>query len=415
MDEEKVFLIRVRDIGESIDEEKIKEDEMLSLLSTLSLSVVSSVCYTVKEENPLFYIGKGQAVEVSSYIDYYKATEVVFDAFLSPKEEMNLERLFGVPVSDREAVIQSIFFQNAHTKEARLQLERAEAEYQKPRLIFREANLSQQRGGVRGAKGEGEKVLELERRGIEERIKKLDKEIEKLKKTRKTQRNKRENSGVYRFSLLGYTNSGKTSLLSSLTNSTLKGEDKLFATLDTTTRSLTLPSGKKVLLSDTVGFIRNLPPSLIKAFSSTLEEALSSDGLLLLVDISHPDALKCLDVTIKTLEELNAKDKIKLLIINKMDLEHDAFTLKTIENKGYDYTEISTKTGEGVNILLEKLEKIATEDDITLTLSLPYSSPFLNHLSKEGSIITTDYKEESIIVECRVRKQDLNKYKDFII
>lgn len=415
MDEEKVFLIRVRDIGESIDEEKIKEDEMLSLLSTLSLSVVSSVCYTVKEENPLFYIGKGQAVEVSSYIDYYKATEVVFDAFLSPKEEMNLERLFGVPVSDREAVIQSIFFQNAHTKEARLQLERAEAEYQKPRLIFREANLSQQRGGVRGAKGEGEKVLELERRGIEERIKKLDKEIEKLKKTRKTQRNKRENSGVYRFSLLGYTNSGKTSLLSSLTNSTLKGEDKLFATLDTTTRSLTLPSGKKVLLSDTVGFIRNLPPSLIKAFSSTLEEALSSDGLLLLVDISHPDALKCLDVTIKTLEELNAKDKIKLLIINKMDLEHDAFTLKTIENKGYDYTEISTKTGEGVNILLEKLEKIATEDDIMLTLSLPYSSPFLNHLSKEGSIITTDYKEESIIVECRVRKQDLNKYKDFII
>ena len=189
---ERVALITTRSVGENERNVFLRESEIRSLISTLGLNVVCHQSFTIKKENPVTFLGKGQVEEAVEWARAFDAEEVILDAFLSPRVEMNLEAAFSLPVSDREAVIEAIFFQNAHSREARLQIEKARALYEKPRLIFREANLSQQRGGVRGAKGEGEKELELERRTIEERIKSLDRELETLKKTRSVQRQKRE-------------------------------------------------------------------------------------------------------------------------------------------------------------------------------------------------------------------------------
>lgn len=216
MDDEtnyRALLISIRKVGESERMSYLREGETRSLLDTLSIAVESHMAFTVKEVNSNTFIGPGQLDSAVEYARSLDITEVVFDAFLSPRQEKNLEEAFGLPVSDREAVILSIFYQNAKSKEARLQIERAEAIYNKPRLINRENSLSQQRGGVRGAKGEGEKKLELDRRNIDEKIKLLDREIEELKKTRSTKRKSRDRSGIFSFALTGYTNSGKSTIL----------------------------------------------------------------------------------------------------------------------------------------------------------------------------------------------------------
>ena len=285
-----VLLINIRKQGEDERLCELRENETKSLLKTLSLTVVCSLTYAVKDINVSTYIGSGQAEEAMECARAFDAEEAVINTFISPRQEKNLEDRLGIPVSDREAVILSIFFQNAHSREARLQIEKAEAEYLRPRLQNREANLSQQRGGIRGAKGEGERKIELERRLIDQRIRTLDREIKEVQAIRKTKRKVRENNGIFSFALTGYTNAGKSTILNALTNAGVLAEDKLFATLDTTTRALKLPNGQKALLSDTVGFISDLPEVLIEAFSSTLEEALSADAVIIVADASHPDA-----------------------------------------------------------------------------------------------------------------------------
>ena len=245
-----VLLINIRSQGENERLSELKEAETMSLLKTLGLEVSASVTYTVKEISTSTYIGSGQADNALEYIRAYEPDEVVINTLISPRQEKNLENRFGIPVSDREAVILSIFFQNAHSREARLQIEKAEAEYLRPRLQNREANLSQQRGGVRGAKGEGERKIELERRLIDQRIRTLDREIGEVQAIRETKRKERERNGIFSFALTGYTNAGKSSILNALTKAGVLAEDKLFATLDTTTRALKLPNSQKVLLSD---------------------------------------------------------------------------------------------------------------------------------------------------------------------
>ena len=411
---ERVALITTRSVGENERNVFLRESEIRSLISTLGLNVVCHQSFTIKKENPVTFLGKGQVEEAVEWARAFDAEEVILDAFLSPRVEMNLEAAFSLPVSDREAVIEAIFFQNAHSREARLQIEKARALYEKPRLIFREANLSQQRGGVRGAKGEGEKELELERRTIEERIKSLDRELETLKKTRSVQRQKREKTGIFTFALTGYTNAGKSTLLNRLTSSSVLAEDKLFATLDTTTRSLTLPSGQKVLVSDTVGFIQNLPHSLIEAFSSTLEEALSSDAVIIVADASHPDSVKCYETTMNTLTELGAKDKVKLVVINKVDSIYDDISYSFLKSQGIPTVETSMKTGEGIEELLSFMEKTTDEIFETIFLRLPYSSPILGELSRKEEIVDVKYEDYSIKVKARVRKTEKNRYIDWV-
>ena len=411
---ERIALITTRSVGENERDVFLRESEIRSLISTLGLNIVCHQSFTLKKENSVTFLGKGQVQEAVEWARAFDAEEVIIDAFLSPREEMNLESAFSLPVSDREAVIEAIFYQNAHSREARLQIEKARALYEKPRLIFREANLSQQRGGVRGAKGEGEKALELERRTIEERIKALDRELETLKKTRSIQRQKREKTGIFSFALTGYTNAGKSTLLNRLTKSEVLAEDKLFATLDTTTRSLTLPSSQKVLVSDTVGFIQNLPHSLIEAFSSTLEEALNSDAVIIVADASHPDCVKCFDTTMETLSELGARDKVKLVVINKVDSIYDDISYSYLKSQGVETVETSMKTGEGLDKLLAAMERITDEVFETISLRLPYSSPILSELSRKEEIQDIKYEDYSILEKARVRRSEKKRYEEVI-
>ena len=411
---ERIALITTRSVGENERDVFLRESEIRSLISTLGLNIVCHQSFTLKKENSVTFLGKGQVQEAVEWARAFDAEEVIIDAFLSPREEMNLESAFSLPVSDREAVIEAIFYQNAHSREARLQIEKARALYEKPRLVFREANLSQQRGGVRGAKGEGEKALELERRTIEERIKALDRELETLKKNRSIQRQKREKTGIFSFALTGYTNAGKSTLLNRLTKSEVLAEDKLFATLDTTTRALTLPSREKVLVSDTVGFIQNLPHSLIEAFSSTLEEALNSDAIIIVADASHPDSVKCFNTTIETLSTLGARDKVKLVVINKVDSIYDDISYSYLKSQGIETVETSMKTGEGIQNLLSAMERITDEVFETISLRIPYSSPILSELSKKEEIVDVKYEDYSIIVKARVRKTEKKRYEEFI-
>lgn len=413
MEEERVLLITTRECGENERRVYLREAEMRSLIETLSLPVVFQKSFTIKDENRASLFGSGQIEEMREIAAAVDATEIVVDAFLSPGQEKRIEDAAGIAVSDREAVILSIFRQSAHSKEARLQNMKASAVYEKPRLVFREAQYAQQRGGVRGAKGEGEKEIELRRRSIDRIITSLDREIDKIRKTRETQRRKRERNEVFSFVLTGYTNAGKTTILSALAKDVPRPEDKLFATLDTTSRSLTLPSGRNAVISDTVGFIRNLPPSLVAAFSSTLEEALSADAVIIVCDASHPDAVECYRTTLETLTSLGAADRIRLVVINKIDSPSDDITLSTLRSTGYRTVETSFRDGKGMEELLEALDDIAGGEYVRLSLLLPYSSPLFSTLSRSNMIKSAEYKENGILVEAEVPVREREKYLPF--
>lgn len=415
MSEGNVMLITTRSVGENERNVFLREAEIRSLINTLDLTIVCHQSFTIKEENMNSFIGSGQAETAAEYMRAFDVDEVIIDVFLSPRQEKNLEKIFSAPVSDREAVILAIFYRNAHSREARLQIEKAEAIYLKPRLISREANLSQQRGGVRGAKGEGERKLELERRRIDQRIKVLDREISEIQKIRDTQRSSRERSGIYSFALTGYTNAGKSTILNALTGSDVLSEDKLFATLDTTTRSLRLPNGQKVLLSDTVGFISDLPHLLIEAFSSTLNEALNSDGIIIVADASHPDAVGCLNTTIETLTTLGAIDKVKLLVINKCDDIYDDISFSILKSQGFKTVETSFKTKSGIDTFLNALAEITDEDYSYLNLEVPIGSEVVSELSINGYLRGMEYRESTITIDARIPKTIESKYSKYIV
>ncbi len=415
MANERVMLITTRAPGTSERDTFLKESEIRSLINTLSLTIVCHQSFTLKEENPNTYIGSGQANEAREYANAFDVEEVIIDASISPRQEKNLEKIFSCPISDRQAVILAIFYQNAHSKEARLQIEKAEAVYLKPRLISREANLSQQRGGVRGAKGEGERKLELERRRIDERIKALDREIDETKRTRRIQRHNREDSGIYTFALTGYTNAGKSTILNALTNANVLSKDMLFATLDTTTRSLLLPNGQKVLLSDTVGFISGLPTLLIDAFSSTLDEALNANAIIIVADASHPDALGCLNITKETLARLNAIDKVKLLIINKTDDIYDDISYSMLKNENIKTIETSFKDGTGVQKVIKALTEITDEEFRNVKLKVDISnSSIVSELSSHGWLRGIEYLDSCILISARIPKTRLMQYSKYI-
>ena len=405
MDERKTLLITTINQRESTREVYLRETEARSLIHTLGLEVGHHQQFTIKEENPNTYIGIGQAEEAASIADALDLDEVIVNVFLTPRQEKNLERIFGLPVSDRENLILSIFFQNAHSKEARLQIMKAEAEYLKPRLQNREENFSQQRGGVRGAKGEGERKIELQRRFLSERIAQLEKEIEEVRRIREVQRKGRKDGSIFSFALVGYTNAGKSSIMKSLTGSDVLVEDKLFATLDTTTRALTLPNTQKVLLSDTVGFIQDLPHRLISAFSSTLDEALDASAVMIVLDLSHPSVYTTYETTRDTLEELGALEKVRLLILNKADEQYDDISRARLENLGIPYVVTSAKDGTGMEELLEKMAQITEEAYVNITLRADVSGRIYGKLPKDTLILSADYRDDALLLKIRVRRE----------
>lgn len=410
MEEGFVLLITLFSPGQRERKAYIEEMEIRSLLATLGLKVGFHKMLTHKEDNPNFLIGPGQAEEAAMVAKEIGAEEVVINAFLSPRQEKNLEKLFQIPVVDRENVILSIFFQNAHSPEARLQIMKAQAEYLKPRLQAREENLSQQRGGVRGAKGEGERRIELERRLIDEKIGFLKKEIERIKRNRQTRSKERKANDIYTFALVGYTNAGKSSIMKALTGADVLVEDKLFATLDTTTRALKLPGERKVLLSDTVGFISNLPHRLIESFSSTLTEALDADAIIIVSDLSHPDAFSCYETTLATLEELGAREKIKLLVLNKSDNIYDDFSYLKLKSTKFLTVETSVKENRGIKELLDAMAEISSENMKELTIRCNDDGRLIPALKGKAEILSYLWKDDHAELAIRYDK----KYDAFI-
>ena len=338
-------------------------DELEDLCTTLGINVAAWDYFNVRSFNSATYIGSGQVERLAWNVQENQCNLVVFNNSISPRIQRNLEDILQVAVVDRQEIILQIFANRATTREARLQVELAQLQYSLPRLKRKWADLSQQRGGVKGAKGSGEKQLELDRRQAQTRIVRLKKEIAEIGKSRDVQRRNRTTKNVRNVAIVGYTNSGKSTLLNRISDANVLSEDKLFATLDPTTRRVHLPGGEDVLFTDTVGFVSDLPHELVDAFKSTLEEAVLADMLLIVLDASREDFLMCWETTREVLESLNAFDKPRLVLLNKMDIvtEETAFAINSFCLSGEKCLKISVRKDPSMEGLLKEIESILAE------------------------------------------------------
>ena len=338
-------------------------DELEDLCSTLGINVAAWDYFNVRSFNSATYIGSGQVERLLFNAQENQCNLVVFNNSVSPRIQRNLEEILQIAVVDRQEIILQIFANRATTREARLQVELAQLQYSLPRLKRKWADLSQQRGGVKGAKGSGEKQLELDKRQAQQRIVRLKKEIAEIGKSRDVQRRNRTTKNVRNVAIVGYTNSGKSTLLNRIADADVLSEDKLFATLDPTTRRVHMPGGEDVLFTDTVGFVSDLPHELVDAFKSTLEEAVLADMLLIVIDASREDFLMCWETTHEVLESLKAFDKPRLVLLNKMDIvtEETAFAINSFCLSGEKCMKISVRKDPSMEGVLNEIDSILGE------------------------------------------------------
>lgn len=379
-------------------------DELNALVRTYGAEVVEMQVCLLRNFDASTFIGSGKLEELRDRALTLGVDLVIFDDEISPAQQRNLEKAFGVRVMDRTEVIIEVFAQRAHTKEARLQIDLARTKYEAPRLKRLWTHLSRQAGtGGGGAgggaylKGEGEKQIEIDRRLLKKRIEDLQKELKEVQEYRETQRSGRLRSGMPIFAIVGYTNAGKSTLLNALTDAGVFVEDKLFATLDTTTRRLLLRNGQEILLIDTVGFIRKLPHLLVAAFRSTLEESLQADILIHLVDASHPMALEQAKTTHEVLKELNAADRPILTVLNKMDRAQDKALAERLHLTYPKTVQISALTRQGFDKLEDLLIDELAHQRKRLTLIVPQSEyGVVAEVMRQGHILRQDYEDNDV-------------------
>ena len=381
--------------------------ELEGLVDTLGYEIARSVMLNRIEPNPVYGIGKGKAAELSALAQELGAEIIIFDFELSPRKQRNWEKLAKIPVIDRQEVILRIFASRAQTKEAVLQVQLARLEYSLPRLAHSYGDMARQRGGNFGAKGSGETQLELDMREIREKIRKVKHELEQVVRDRETQRKKRERVPLHTCALAGYTNAGKSSLLNALTGADVFVEDKLFATLDPTTRKLQLKSAIKtsehetgfaanILLTDTVGFISNLPHSLVNAFKSTLEEAQHANLILLVLDASDAQAESQYNTVVSVLEEIGADKTPKIIVLNKIDkLEKTDTNLLKLSSLFPDAIKISAKTHEGFEELSARIcdELLGEERSYIVPVE---SQHLLAEARKTGIILEENWLDDGV-------------------
>lgn len=391
-------------IGVSINEKDDTEeslDELEDLVETAGAITIEKVIQSREKIHPATYIGKGKTEEVKGLIEQLGATGVVCDDELSPAQLSNLENALDIKVMDRTLVILDIFASRATGREGKIQVELAQLKYRAPRLVGLRSSLSRLGGGI-GTRGPGEKKLEMDRRLIRDRISILKREVGEMQKHRELARKNREKNPVTVVSIVGYTNAGKSTFLNKLTSAGVLEEDKLFATLDPTTRNYRLESGQEVLFTDTVGFIRKLPHHLIDAFKSTLEEAKYADIIIHMADSSNPQLYSQMHTVYETLDNLEVGSKPVITVFNKQDKVTDGELV--FKDGRADYTvNAAIKTGMGIAEILKCIEEIIRNSKQYIAKTFPYEEAGkIQRIRKYGELLSEEYREDGIYVEAYV-------------
>lgn len=394
--------------------------ELEELVKACQMLPIGSIVQNLKEINSAFYVGSGKLEEIKDKINELHPDLVVFNNELSPSQLKNLELKLDIQILDRTSIILNIFALRAKTNEAKMQVEIAKLRYMLPRLSGLHLSLGRQGGGSGFSnKGSGEKQIELDRRIIEDRISKLNKELSEIETRRNIQRRKRSNSQIPLVSLVGYTNAGKSTLLNALVDLSLSDESKkvyeedmLFATLETSIRKIKIKDGKEFLLSDTVGFIRELPHMLIKAFRSTLDEVKNSDLLLHVVDFSDEDYEENIRVTNSTLKEIGADNIPVIYVFNKCDKVNDSKLPYVDGNKVC----ISAKNNIGINELINVISNNIFREYVTCKMQIPFKrGDIVSYLKEKYDFISTKYTNDGTLIEICLNEKDYGKYKNYII
>ncbi len=413
----RAILVGVKLRDNSIDETEESLQELQQLAETAGIEVACATIQPRNRPNPTYFIGEGKVhEELKPLIEELDADAVIFDEELSPAQNRNLERVLEVATIDRTGLILQVFAQRALTKEARLQVALAQLEYALPRLTRMWTHLSRLAtggGGSRRLRGPGETQLEMDRRWVRGNIAHVRRALDAVEKQRHVQR--RNRSEKIRVSLVGYTNAGKSTLFNALTGETVLAEDKLFATLDSTTRKLDLPQKQQILLSDTVGFIKKLPHQLVAAFKATLEEVLEADLLLHVIDVSHPEAEAQIAAVNVVLEELDATDIPMFMVFNKIDSLKSNEELHLLQCQYPEALPISAQCGDGIPALIDALAHRFAERGMNLSLCIPYTEgKVLDLLHKHGIVLDTEYTAEAVHVKARLPNRYLKSVEQFL-
>lgn len=410
---ERVILVGI-DTGDNEFDAESCLDELGDLAKTAGAEVVGRLIQKREAVNRATYLGKGKIEELKNYIEMVDATGIICDDELNPNQIRNLENALNTKVMNRTLLILDIFAQRASSAEGKVQVELAQLKYNLAHLTGRGKEMSRLGGGI-GTRGPGEKKLETDRRNIADRISDLNKELKEIERHRGVLREKRMETGVPVIALVGYTNAGKSTLLNTLTGAGVLAEDKLFATLDTTTRAVETESGAKYLFTDTVGFIQKLPHNLIKAFRATLEEAKFADILVHVVDASNPKRSEQMNIVYKTLKELGADEKPVITVYNKIDKEgvekpllKDKMSLETIS--------VSAKNNLNINTLLEKTEEIIKSFKKSIKVIIPYDKgQLLSIIHGNCEITDSENKEEGYYFEIYADEEAENRLREYIV
>lgn len=399
--------------------------ELALLAGTAGIDVVGRASQQVQQIDPATFIGAGKVEQIREQVTALDAQVVIFDDELSPRHQRELEKRFGekVKVLDRSALILDIFAQHAHTREGALQVELAQYEYRLPRLTRQWTHLARQAGGggARGGsggvglRGPGETQLEADRREIGRKITKLKDELEQVRAHRGRHRAQRVRAKIPVISLVGYTNAGKSTLFRALTGSDVYVADQLFATLDPTTRRIQLPSGREVLLTDTVGFIQKLPTTLVAAFRATLEEVIAANVILHVVDASHPNVLQHIEAVEDTLAEIDMPSVPRVLVWNKMDNIVGELPQYVSDDDNYTGTAcVSALRHQGLDHLLEVIENAVAQSSYLTTLRLPYQrGDLISHLHESATVEHTEHTEDGVLLTVLLSPELYDRYRDY--
>jgi len=399
-------------------------DELAFLAKTHFIETAERVPCLIKKYESSTFVTQGKLEELLKKSQELNVDLIIFDDEISPAQQRNLEKAFGKQVMDRTELILEVFAQRAQTKEARLQIELAKVKYQAPRLKRMWTHLSRQAGSAGGGtgggggylKGEGETQIEIDRRILKRQIDQLQKEIKEVKGHREVQRSARQKSVTPVFSIIGYTNAGKSTLLNALTDAKVFVEDKLFATLDTTTRKYTLTNNQEVLMTDTVGFIRKLPHLVVAAFKSTLEEAIQADILLHMIDVSHPMAEEQAQTTMEVLKELGAENKPIITVLNKIDKCTDAARIQRLRFTYPKTVQISATKKQGFSDLEEVMIQELNKQQRQVVLRIPQSHyAIVSEIMRSGNIVKQEYDDNDVILKVDLPIALANKYSQYAI